>query len=65
MASVDATLARVADTTDPAEVGTIVDRHGGLIIEGLRTPDRYRRGLAFDRGFLVGEQAYPFPVELG
>ncbi|WP_039826145.1 phytanoyl-CoA dioxygenase family protein [Nocardia testacea] len=43
MTSVDATLQRVGNTTDIAEIREIVDRDGGVIIEGLLTADQVAR----------------------
>ncbi|MEU2042028.1 phytanoyl-CoA dioxygenase family protein [Nocardia niwae] len=43
MTSIDATLQRVSNTTDIAEIRKIVDRDGGVIIEGLLTPDQVAR----------------------
>ncbi|WP_063024941.1 phytanoyl-CoA dioxygenase family protein [Nocardia niwae] len=43
MTSIDATLQRVSNTTDIAEIREIVDRDGGVIIEGLLTPDQVAR----------------------
>lgn len=43
MTSVDSTLARVSSSTDIAEIRAIVERDGGVIIEGLLTPDQVAR----------------------
>lgn len=43
MTSVDAALQRVSNTTDIAEIREIVDRDGGVIIEGLLTADQVAR----------------------
>ncbi|NEW27129.1 phytanoyl-CoA dioxygenase family protein [Nocardia cyriacigeorgica] len=43
MTSVDATLQRVGNTTGITEIREIVDRDGGVIIEGLLTADQVAR----------------------
>ncbi|WP_043650883.1 phytanoyl-CoA dioxygenase family protein [Nocardia thailandica] len=43
MTSVEATLQRVGNTTDITEIRAIVDRDGGVIIEGLLTDDQVAR----------------------
>jgi ectoine hydroxylase-related dioxygenase (phytanoyl-CoA dioxygenase family) len=43
MTSVDSTLQRVSSATDIAEIRAIVERDGGVIIEGMLTPDQVAR----------------------